>query len=336
MLPDGLVTIDHKGRVVHLNTIASRILGVTTEEVVGRHVRDAIPLQDHDGTDWWELADPWGGLVTKSGHRERLLVLADGREALITARYHRSGRGEPVVAVLLGVRGAETRIRAERDHAALITTVAHELRSPLTGVKGFTGTLLTNWERFTDEQKKFMVEAINADADRINRLIIDLLDVSRLDANRMAIHPIPIELTEVLTDHARRAEGVVSDREIQVDCPPGLRVQADPDRLHQIIANLLENALRHGSGVVTMSAGPAEREGWVDVSVTDEGAGIAPEHRSLAFMRFWQSQARAQGSGLGLYLVRGLSRAHGGDAVVIQAPDGRAHIHVRLPAAAPD
>ncbi len=333
MLPDGLVTLDHLGRVVHLNSIACRIIGANEEDVVGRHVREAIPLRDHDGTDWWELTDPWGGVLqTRSGHRERLLVLPDGREALVTARYLRAGRGEPVVAVLVGLRSAEARIRAERDHAALITTVAHELRSPLTGVKGFTGTLLTNWERFTDEQKHFMVEAINADADRINRLITDLLDVSRLDAHRMSINAVPVGVEGVLTDHARRAEGVISDREIVVDSPSELRVHADPDRLDQIVANLLENALRHGSGRVTMSARAADREGWVDISVTDEGAGIAPEHRALAFMRFWQSTVRAQGSGLGLYLVRGLARAHGGDAVVIEGADGRAHIHVRLPA----
>ena len=333
MLPDGLVTIDHVGTVVHLNRIACRILGCDRDELVGRDVREALPLRDHDGSDWWELTDPWAGrLRTTTGHRERLLVLQDGREALITARYLRPARGEPVAAVLLGVRDAEARIRAERDHAALITTVAHELRSPLTGVKGFTGTLLTNWERFSDEQKHFMVEAINADADRINRLITDLLDVSRLDAHRMSINPLPLRLAAVLDDHARRAAGIASDREILVACAPDVRVHADPDRLDQIVANLLENALRHGSGRVTMSAAPATREGWVDLAVTDEGAGIVPEHRALAFMRFWQSTVRTQGSGLGLYLVRGLARAHGGDAVVIEGTDGRAHIHVRLPA----
>lgn len=332
MLPDGLVTIDHDGTVVHLNGVACRIVGRNLEELVGRHVRDAMPLRDHDGADWWELTDPWGGLRTRTGHRERLLVLADGREVLVTARYLRGGRNEPIAAILLGLRDAEARIRAERDHAALITTVAHELRSPLTGVKGFTGTLLTNWERFTDEQKHFMVEAINADADRINRLITDLLDVSRLDAHRMAIHPTTIAIGSVLTDHALRASGRASDRDIVVDCPPTLNVEADPDRLDQIIANLLENALRHGSGTVTLSARPAEVDGWVTLAVTDEGTGIAPEHRALAFMRFWQNTTRAQGSGLGLYLVRGLARAHGGEAVVIEKADGRAHIHVRLPA----
>lgn len=332
MLPDGLVTIDHSGQVVHVNGVACRILGRNVDDLVGRPVRESLPLRDHDGSDWWELTDPWSGLSTRTGHRERLLVLSDGREVLVTARYLRSGRGQPVVAVLLGLRDAEARIRAERDHAALITTIAHELRSPLTGVKGFTGTLLTNWDRFTDDQKHFMVEAINADADRINRLITDLLDVSRLDAHRMSINPVPVRVATVLDDHARRARGSASDREIVLDCAGDLEVHVDPDRLDQIIANLLENALRHGSGTVTLTARLADRPGWVDVSVTDQGSGIATEHRALAFMRFWQSAARAQGSGLGLYLVRGLARAHGGDAAVVEASDGRAHIHVRLPA----
>ena len=160
-IPDGLIAAIGPERTVRfMNSRAEQITGLAADDVLGRDVVDALPLQDLGGDSWWELADPWQGLRTLTGHRERLLVMPSGRELLVTARYHRSARGEPVRSVVLGLRDAEARRRAEFESAALLTSVAHELRSPLTGVKGFSSTLLRNWDRFTDDQKRLMLETI--------------------------------------------------------------------------------------------------------------------------------------------------------------------------------
>ena len=149
--------------------------------------------------------DPWHGLDTRTGHREKLLLThREGRELLVTARYLRPRHGEPVARVLLAVRDASARQRAEQDHAALISTVAHELRSPLTSVKGFSATLLRGWEQFTDEQKRFMIETIETDADRVSRLITELLDVSRLDAGRLDVRLQPVDLPAMVARHVER------------------------------------------------------------------------------------------------------------------------------------
>jgi signal transduction histidine kinase len=334
-IPDGLVAaVGRRGTVRFMNSHAERITGLVAADVVGRGIREALPLQDHDGVSWWDRADPWDGLATRTGHRERLLVLPTGREVLVTAKYVRSKVGGRVEAVVVGLRDAEGRRRAEAESAALLTTVAHELRSPLTGVKGFSSTLLRNWDRFTDDQKRLMLETIEADADRVTRLITELLDASRINVGRLTVHAQPLYLLPRLEAQVERRVASGADRaqfllDVPEDLPP---LWADPDRLEQIVANLVENAVRHGRGTVRISAARAvlDEHPAVDLVVSDDGAGIAPQHRELVFTRFWQGGAK-HGTGLGLYLVRGLVEAHGGVVRVEDAPGGGAQMRATFP-----
>lgn len=348
LIADGLIAADGEAKVLYANNRALRIIGMTREELVGQDIRKAVDLTDTDGTSWWETTDPWQGLRIRTGHRERLLVLGNGREVLVTAKYLRPGRNEPVNQVNIQLRDALYRRRAEANHAALISTVAHELRSPLTSVKGFSSTLLRRWERFTDEQKRFMIETIEADADRVTRLITELLDVSRIDAGRLQIRPQPIDVEAVFTRHVERAVASGHDEQrFRVDVARDLaEVWADPDRLDQILSNLIENALRHGEGTITLAATPADPEeqqrllasgngAGVDFLVADEGNGIDPAHRNLVFSRFWHGSGRGS-TGLGLYVVKGLVEAHGGRVQVESSPAGGAQFRLSLPTQPPE
>lgn len=334
LLPDGLVVIGADRIVRSVNGTAERILGMSRGDLVGQDVTVALRLVDHVGRRWWDLANPWEGLSSRTGHREKLLVLPCGREVLVTARYLRTRPRGELRSVMLGIRDSVARQRAERDHAALIATVAHELRSPLTGVKGFTASVLTNWDAFTDEQRKFMIETVHADADRLSRLISSLLDVSRLDARRLVVRRQEVDLLPVLARHCERLHDSGQVRPLVIEVADDLPlVLADPDRLDQILGNLVDNAVKHGRGRIRLAAVAAGPD-WVDLSVDDAGAGIPLEQRALAFRRFWQSGASMTGSGLGLYLVRGLAEAHGGSAEIDDGPAGGALIRVRLRRAA--
>ena len=349
LIPDGLVAADADARILFVNTRAARIIGVPREELVGEDVREAVALQDSDGTSWWDVTNPWGGLNIRTGHRERLLILSNGREVLVTAKYLRPGRNQPVNRVNIMIRDALYRRRAEANHAALISTVAHELRSPLTSVKGFSSTLLRRWDKFTDDQKRLMIETIEADADRVTRLITELLDVSRIDAGRLQIRPQPIDVATVFDRHVERAvaSGQEEERfrvEVDEELP---EVWADPDRLDQILANLIENALRHGEGAVTLAAttaAPDAQDGLamrghdgsgVDLIVSDEGKGIEPAHRDLVFSRFWHGSGRGS-TGLGLYVVKGLVEAHGGRVRVESSDAGGAQFRLSFPTDPPE
>jgi PAS domain S-box-containing protein len=344
-LPDGVVVADETGRIVVFNRAAGRLTSLDPAEVTGKFVFDVLPLADDDGRDWWLHANPYHGLATRTRHPERALYLQDGTEVLVSVGYVRD-RAKEVRRLVISLRDAQQRERLERSRAELVSTVAHELRSPLTSVKGFTATLLNKWGRFTDDQKRVMLETVNADADRVTRLITELLDVSRIESGRMEVHRQLVDLP----DRARKIiEGrvVAGDPEdrFRLEVRPGLpETWLDSDKVDQILGNLVENAVRHGAGIVTIVVEPALldeaadlraiRAGQPDaaaVSVRDQGEGISPEVAPRVFRRFWRGKRRG-GTGLGLYIVKGLVEAHGGTIGVLSAPGGGAEFRFIMPA----
>lgn len=337
-LPDPVVVVGPDERITGVNARAAALLATAPDALVGAPVRDALPLQDTSARQWWDCTDPFGGLATRTGVPERLLLLGGEREVFVTARFVRPGRGLPVERVVLTLREARARRREELRNSALISTVAHELRSPLTSVKGFTSTLLRRWERFSDVDKRLMLQTIEADTDRVTRLIAELLDVSRLDSGRLEIRRQPVDLARIVAAHVDRLEASGHDRSrFVVDAAELPEIWADPDRIEQVVANLLENAIKHGGGQVTVTlrpAGPGEEPAAV-VTVDDEGDGIPASSYPMVFTRFWHG-GRRSGTGLGLYVVRGLVEAHGGQITVERAPAGGARFRFTLPAGAPE
>jgi len=337
LLPDGLLVADADGRVTVLNRTAARLIGTTPAEALGRDYRDVLPLVDDQGRDWWKCTDPYDGLRTRTRQPECVLSLPSGSDLLVTASYVRDA-DRRVVQLVVCLRDTRARERIERARANLVSTVAHELRSPLTSVKGFTATLLAKWDRFTDEHKQLMLQTVNADADRVTRLITELLDVSRIDAGRLELRPQVVDLEASIrkTVAGRIAAGEPAER-FRVEVTGGLpEMWVDPDKFQQIVGNLVENALRHGSGAVTVSLRPVEVGGGpgAAVAVADEGEGIPDAVLSRIFMRFWRGDRRG-GTGLGLYIVKGLVEAHGGRIEVGRAEGGGAEFRFVLPAGTP-
>ncbi len=338
-LPDGLVVADEAGRVICFNAAAARITAVPAHLALGRPLVDVLPLEDLKGRRWWTLTDPYDGLAIRVGQPERNLLLPGGREVLVSARYVRQHPRGPVRRVVVSLRGTEARRRTERSHAELIATVAHELRSPLTSVKGFTRTLLKKWERFTDDQKLMMLETVDNDADRIARLIAELLDIARIDTGRLELRRQPVDVAAAVARHvhARISAGQSVDRFLVRIAHPLPDLWADPDKIDQVLGNLLENAVRHGDGMVTIEVAPAtakDDEEGTAVTVSDEGPGIPEESLSRVFTRFWRGSKRG-GTGLGLYIVKGIVSAHGGTITVGRGPGGGAEFRFVLPVGAP-
>ena len=219
-----------------------------------------------------------------------------------------------------------------------VANVSHDLRSPLTSVIGFSQALTedeatTPWQRHT-------AAIINDEAQRMRRLTVDLLDLSRLEAGRLPLTIVPLDLRALLSDIALRYQTLPSRHDVRVVVELGddaLPARGDPDRLTQVFVNLLDNAVKFADaeGEVRLRAA---REGAVAVAeVYNTGAGIPPEDLPRVFDRFYRGDhsraRRTGGSGIGLAIVREIVHAHGG-AVAARSEQGRwAALTVRLPLA---
>ena len=329
-LPDGVVVADADGLVTAISQVAAAMLGRPVAEALGRPLEEVLLLQSNDGATWLRCNSPYVGLRTRTAVPEQSWLLPDGTEVLVTALLHRDRPLGEVARVGISIRSGRGRARLDRERSDLVATVAHELRSPLTGVKGFVQALLNRWDRLNDEQKKLMLTTVSADADRLSRLIAELLDVARIDTGRLQMYRRPTDaavLVARIVDsvQAGTKRSIVLTTEADLD-----QVHVDPDKFTQVVTNLVENGVRHGEGTVTVSverheppstAGAAPVPG-VRLVVCDEGEGIAPELRRRVFTKFWTGGRG--GSGLGLYIVHGLVRAHGGEVTIDDAPGGGA------------
>jgi hypothetical protein len=201
----------------------------------------------------------------------------------------------------------------EEKTVELIATVSHEIRSPLTTIKGFTKTLIDRWDRLSDDTKREMLLAINADADRVTRLLTELLDVSRLEAGRLTLHRRPIDLRALAGETVEDLAGRSARHVVRLVPGDPVGGHGDPDKLRQVVTNFIENAQKYtDEGTVTVSC---SRDGeWVRVAVSDEGPGIPESGRAALFEKFSRREVPGSpsGTGLGLYICKGLIEAHGG------------------------
>ncbi|MEJ7635651.1 ATP-binding protein [Aeromicrobium sp.] len=336
--PDGIIIAGADGTVEYVNKRVRAMARAEGDEMLGMHLNQAVPFDDLNGNSWYDSTHPYDGIAIRTRISEQAWWSPKGSEYLITATLVRDRPAGPVQRVVVSVRNARVRNQRDRERSDLVATVAHELRSPLTGIKGFTSTLLTKWDRFSDEQRQLMLETVDSDADRLSRLITELLDAARIDAGRLTLKRGPVKLDEVVRHVLTNVSGGATE-------PFGISIGddleliwGDSDRITQVVTNLVENAMRHGFGlreVVVQNTQHPEFQGGVSLQVHDNGPGIPEEMRQRVFSRFWRAGPGA-GSGLGMYIVRGIVEQHGGTIEIKDAEGGGAQIRVWFPINEPD
>jgi signal transduction histidine kinase len=221
----------------------------------------------------------------------------------------------------------------ETNFADMISKIAHELRSPLTSVKGFSATLIGRWERFSDQQRFELVEAIHADAERMGRIVSEVLDLARLESNRLELHRTSVELKDVAAKASEHVARLPGSERVQVEVPDGLVAQVDGERIGHVLTNLIENAVKFSDeGAIRVAGRPVD--GMVEVTVTDSGVGIEADRIGDIFSGPGPTGQRATplGTGLGLYLSRKLVQAHGGTLEVESSEGEGSTFTMRVPA----
>ncbi len=336
-IPDGIIIAGPDAKVVYVNQRIRDMARADGDEMIGMHLNEAVPFDDLNGNSWYDTTRPYDGIATRKRISEQAWWSPKGSEYLITASLVRERPAGPVRRVVVSVRNARVRNQRDRERSDLVATVAHELRSPLTGIKGFTSTLLTKWDKFSEEQRQFMLETVDADADRLSRLITELLDAARIDAGRLTLKRGPVKLDEIVRHVLTNVSGGAAEPfEISIGDNLDL-IWGDSDRITQVVTNLVENAMRHGFGLreIVVQNARAEQLGGVSLEVHDNGPGIAEEMRQRVFSRFWRAGPGA-GSGLGMYIVRGIVEQHGGTIQIDDAEGGGALIRAWFPINEPD
>jgi two-component system, OmpR family, sensor histidine kinase KdpD len=224
---------------------------------------------------------------------------------------------------------------SDRLKSALLNAVSHDLRTPLASIKASATALLLSDSTWTGEESREFIEAIDHQADRLNRLVGNLLDLSRIEAG--VLRPVlewydVHEVLETILPHVRPLAG---DHPFQVDVQAEmLAIQVDLLRLEELIINLVENAVKYTPATSRIELNVWQEGDDLVLSVVDHGPGIAEGLRPRVFETFYQGRQqgdRQPGSGLGLAICRGVAQAHGGLISVEETPGGGASFVVRLP-----
>ena len=321
--PVGVVVFDAQtGDLVSLNREARRIVeGLCLPGQTAEQLLKTITCRRADGREIALARLPLARVLDSAETvraEEIALSGADGRSVttLINATpiHGPDGADGALASVVVTMQDLEPLRELERMRAEFLGMVSHELRAPLTSIKGSAATVLRASRIFGPAEVAQFFRIIDEQADRMDSLIGDLLDAGRIETGTLSVAPEPSEVA-ALVDQARGTFVSGGGRHtVRIDLPPGLpRVMADRQRMVQVLNNLLANAARHSPESAPIRI-VAEREGLhVAVSVADEGRGIAPDHLGQLFRKYTTAGDReGGGGGLGLAICKGLVEAHGG------------------------
>jgi PAS domain S-box-containing protein len=325
---DGIVAVDRDGNVVLWNKAAEEITGVPTSEALGRAPSEVLQRSlDPDAT-----SDEGGGLIQ----------IPRGSEAIwlsVTEAVMRDPAGA-VAGRIYAFRNVSSDRLIEELKSGFVSTVSHELRAPLTSIYGFAETLLREDVSFADEERRTFLSYIASEAQRLTGIVDALLSVARLEAGDLQVHLAPTDLRDVVTDVVSSAQReVVNGRRFVIDVPEEpLDASADREKVRQVLANLVDNAVKFSPEGATVTVAARRTDDAVQVRIADEGAGVPAGEQERIFRKFYRADAAgpaAGGTGLGLFIARGLASAMGG-RLWIDSETGRGASFVfELPTGAP-
>jgi signal transduction histidine kinase len=355
---DGIFVASQEGRIVSWNPSMERITGIAREDALGRSCLDVLgfePVIDLTDTDAYSrngyenghgalggsaLVRGLGhmnGHATSGGSRDIVVTHADGTERWVRYTYRPLGSRGVRAGHVVVVRDVTAELETEQLKADFVATVSHELRTPLTPLKGFLITLARGIGDGTQEERQAYYRIMLNQANRLERLITDLLEASRIESGQPVVKSRPMNLTDTIDEVVRMFQEEYPDRAIRPVVDGPVMVDADPLRVDQVLTNLVSNAIKYSPRESAIDVRVAKENGQATISVRDQGWGIAPGDQERVFDRFFRVEnaltRRTGGTGLGLYLAKQLVQAMRGRLWVASRPGEGSTFSFTLPLA---
>ncbi|MHB0939728.1 MAG: ATP-binding protein [Armatimonadota bacterium] len=332
-MPSGLLVVSRAGQIQIINDTAGRLLEMKPGDGAGTDFREGIANEEIRGF----LTE---ALAADSSQAQEFQI----RERFYQAQADLVRDERDAVTGVLCVFNDVTELRnVERMKTDFVTTVSHELRTPLTSIKGFVRTLLEDPEgEYYDQATRLeFYNIIDSECDRLIRLISDLLNVSRIERG------LPLHMNYAQVDVATLVEqclafhrGYTTHHELVTEIEPDLApIEADRDKLDQVLSNLISNAIKYSPDGGTITVRVSDGGSELKFAVSDQGLGIPPEHIEKVFQRFHRVHSgdsqRVGGTGIGLFLTKSLVDAHGGTIHAESTIGSGSTFHFTIPQAPP-
>jgi PAS domain S-box-containing protein len=340
-ITDGVAVSDDTGTITVVNRAARRVMHLGEQELIGQPpavLFDSFPEEDRQ-----KALQAIGQVAADSerGRRASPVSLMIRRQSqiveasfmpMLDERQEFSG----TVLVLRDITHEQEIAQAKTE---FVSTVAHELRTPMTSIKGYTDLLLGNMVGNLNREQRHFLGIIRSNIERLADLVSDLLDTSRIDAGRIRLEPEEIQITEVVRDACDSVAETIRESGLKLttqEIGPMPKIYGDRNRLIQVMVNLLSNAYRYTPAGGEISVSVESTENVVTVRVSDTGIGIAPEDQERIFERFYRADhelvQKQAGTGLGLSIVKSLIEMHGGELGLESTPGQGSTFSFALPA----
>jgi PAS domain S-box-containing protein len=324
-IADGIVAVDRDGAIVLWNATAETISGVPAEEALGRSVAEILQrdLAAGDGAPPGERS-----ISIQRGDKEVWLSVSEA--VMADAAGSVAGR-------IFAFRDVSSERLVEQMKSDFVATVSHELRTPLTSIYGFAETLMRGDVEFSDSERATFLAYIATESERLINIVDDLLSVARLETGTLRLSVEETDVAAVAREVVARVQEHADRWQFEVDVPDGgVVVDADRDKLSQVLLSLVDNAVKFSPEGGRVSITARRRPDGAEVRVSDEGVGVPRADHQRIFSKFYRAENGTpglQGTGLGLFLARGLLVAMGG-RIWIESKEGQGSTFVvELPAA---
>jgi len=339
---DAIICIDEGQKITFFNHGAENIFGYTRDEIIGQRIEVLIPDRFRPSHEAHVHEFGKSGIkARRMGERREIAALRKNgeefpAEAAIAQLHHES---LTVYAVVL--RDVTQRKRFEEEinrglqlRDDMVGIVSHDLRNPVAAVKMLAGAMLRDADKSSRADLNNNLGLIRSASEQMETLISDLLDVTKLEAGRLAVHPEPVSADALVKTAISTLKPIADERKIELvatlDEDAG-DVIADAARIQQVLSNLIGNALKFTPAGGTVRVSTRAREDRIEFCVEDTGPGIPPEQLPHIFKRYWQSRrTERHGAGLGLPIAKGIIAAHEGTIHAESEPGGGTRLYFTL------